>query len=137
MSESKTDSQHTPGPWEATATSTCSGAWFSIHPSGDPDAEICNTDCFAVNPNSHINAVTIEEDCSAFLDEENADEVRANAHLIAAAPELLGLLLKIVADDCGCHPVCRCDQESALRIWKEEVISEARTLITKAKGAQQ
>lgn len=35
------------------------------------------------------------------------------------------------ADGCGCDPVCECLSRSALEIWKEEVISEAKEVLAK------
>lgn len=76
--------KHTPGPWEAIAVSTCSGAWFSIQPEGRPEDELAETETFATNKTRR--AVTFEEAPEAFTDNPNAEEVRANANLIASAP---------------------------------------------------
>ena len=29
-------------------------------------------------------------------------------------------LKRIATDDCGCTPICQCNSESELRVWKEE-----------------
>lgn len=80
-------STHTSGPWHVVPDSTCSGAWLSIRPEGDEhgDYEICQTATFATSTKSKIYA----EDPHVWKDKREADEIRANARLIAAAPELL------------------------------------------------
>lgn len=84
--------QHTPGPWKVVPDSTCSGAWLTVCADGDVEREVCRTDTFAINQSR--KALTITEDADCFDDLADADEIRANANLIAAAPELLDNLAK-------------------------------------------
>lgn len=38
-------------------------------------------------------------------------------------------LKRIATDDCGCTPICQCNSESALRVWKEETQQIAKAAL--------
>lgn len=84
---------HTSGPWIATPTLARSGFDFAIQ-TADHSLTICNT----------------------FKGVKGDDNVQANARLIAAAPELLFALQRVVnryGEDCGDHcskscVICQC-----------------------------
>lgn len=62
----------------------------------------------------------------------------ANAHLIAAAPELYAALERIAnAHDCGCRP-CRgqCRSQHVLQIALDEIRDQARAALRLARGEQ-
>lgn len=83
-----TNTKHTPGPWAVTPDSTCSGAWLVIHPIGDPEEELFRSETFAI-AKSHKTSTVYVDHPEHFKDHEYADEIRANAQLVAVAPELL------------------------------------------------
>lgn len=83
-------SEHTPGPWHVL------GPWPSIHvgPMVDPGSsgEPCP------EPPTYGPVCTIHQ--SEDYKTEASDEVKANAHLIAAAPDMLAALKKIAEYKC-------------------------------------
>ena len=50
----------------------------------------------------------------------------SSKNLIAEATRMLQHLMK---DDCGCNPICRCDTEQVLRIWKYEARETVRAVL--------
>jgi len=54
-----------------------------------------------------------------------------DAALIAAAPDMLKALQIILDDTCGCSPVCQCNYDATLRVWKEEAKELAKAAIEK------
>ena len=69
------ETKHTPGPWSV---------WVDSCGVLDVRARPMHTVCDVVNPDEHVTDIS-------------ADESRANARLIAAAPELLAKCKKIAA----------------------------------------
>lgn len=53
----------------------------------------------------------------------------ANVHLAAENATLRDALAAIAHNDCGCSPVCQCNSEASLRIWKEWAQDMARELL--------
>lgn len=74
-------SKHTPGPWVVLNTHDI---FTNI------GAENADGDCAPYNDGWHV------ADCGS--DDLNIDEIRANARLIAAAPNLLAALQEVVAE---------------------------------------
>ena len=99
----------TPGPWAAT---TRRGSWdWVVYCASDPNHEVCQT----------------------FHDGTDDNELgEANARLIAAAPDLLDHLKRLVrfAEDA---PRCDFNEDRTLS-WLAFEISEARKIISKAEG---
>ena len=93
---------HTPGPWKAVASYEGDGTFyfkvFETPPTGDA-AVICTAQ------ELHLSQ----------------EEMAANAHLIAAAPELLGIL----------EYVAHCHLDV---FYDRDVLSRAQAVIAKAKG---
>jgi hypothetical protein len=128
--------EHTPGPWFAFPDSTCSGAWLSIRTSEDGGGEIAQTGTFASSKDP-MTSQTIQENPDAFEDNFRAGEVRANAALIAAAPELLAALESVISVFNSQRGRFREAMPESPRLEAvEEAISEACKTIAKAKGAK-
>jgi hypothetical protein len=77
MSEQK----HTPGPWHVLPLQS------------NIAADIQEPGSFSIGNSADVNQAVIL--CSRFPWLERADEMNANAHLIAAAPELLEALVRV------------------------------------------
>jgi hypothetical protein len=88
---------HTPGPWVVRIGSTCSGAWPEVVPASadefdDGLAQLGTAYVFDSDRLGHgILAVTYNERPDCFIPREGHEEQLANARLIAAAPDLLGV----------------------------------------------
>ena len=94
-----TTTTHTPGPWTVQGLETNRNGY--------------DWPTFAVrSPENHCLAVVGE------VDRATSEKNTANAHLIAAAPEMLALLRQHIAahdeqarlanfDQCGCSPLCK------------------------------
>lgn len=87
------------GPWEVVIDGTCSGAWPHIVPTGTHQDDV-NGNTIAELPTTHIEKSTrgfpgtYVEKPERFQNTADHDEIMAAAHLIAAAPELLALLVE-------------------------------------------
>lgn len=68
--------------------------------------------------------------------DESRRRMLANAAGIAALPQLVEALLRVVQTGCGCGVMtkCECFSEYSLRIWREEVQQEAADAL-RAAGA--
>lgn len=42
------------------------------------------------------------------------------------------VLRLVVRTGCGCHPICQCEEPGSLAIWKEEIVSAARSALNAA-----
>lgn len=122
--------KHTPGPWAIAIEGTCSAAWpHIIAESRDADDAICELPaCFLSRKKQPCTTYTDKP--KDFKQDENYEEIMANARLIAAAPDLLEALESLLfihenvdetgyVTDVGFYPV-------------EAEIEKARKAITKA-----
>jgi len=110
--------KHTPGPWKAVEPATID--WR------DPFVQTADGES------------TVALTCGGGPDVAIAAPAqRANARLIAAAPELLEALERIARpQDCGCKPCTNtCRNQIALEIAVEEIQELARAAIAKATGS--
>lgn len=115
MSESK----FTPGPWFVEQSEKTP---IYVSPVGrHENISICNV-------------LTMDEDDSESGDWINGDETKANAYLIAAAPDLYKALERISRPhDCGCVPCTgSCVSQEALQITVDEMRELARSAIQRA-----
>lgn len=105
------DRKHTPGPWRI----------------GTPGPN----GCYTIGTERGLMTAMIAHSIS---EPGQVDEAKANASLIAAAPDLLKALERIAREhDCGCVPcVGSCRSQEALEITVEEIQEIARSAISKA-----
>ena len=107
-----TQTQHSPGPWELDI-SKASGQWF------------------IVNRTKYVVAFVAPNDYMALLVKLDAER-KANAHLIAAAPDLLAACERVLEDleGVGWGEV----QGREADAWLDETEKALRAAIAKARG---
>lgn len=116
-----TNNKHTPGPWEADFRTGC----FAVRRKGD------KLNCLS---EASRDSIVFQNGRSEDLSEPNGyryltDEQIANAHLIAAAPELMEALEKAKA-----FLVTAITRGEVKMSDYEELVSDIENTISKAKG---
>ena len=107
---------HTPGPWSIVIDGTCSAAWPHITGASGTIAELATTH---VEKTTRGNPGTFQKKPQRFKPGVAQDQVMANAHLIATAPELLTQLIYL--RDC-------------IESGRDPAMSDANAAIAKARG---
>ena len=88
-----------PGPWLLRMEATFSAAWPVIFfDDGEQEFDICALETTYEGKGGKFAKVIFDEDPLAYDRRGNADEIEANARLIAAAPELLDAIESDWAD---------------------------------------
>jgi hypothetical protein len=135
------EAKHTPGPLTVRLNGTCSGAWAEIghecfeHATGETLwRELARTETTHVERVTRGRPGTIAEKPDRFVLTEDGEEHIANAHLWAAAPELLAALQEMVAGDADAI-----EEAKTLGVpFPEELLTtykKARAAIAKATGS--
>jgi hypothetical protein len=117
---------HTPGPWFATGNSS----FDTLVRAHDAKSGRRIADTFASQPSVKKGATT-EEVRAAALRQGRTNE--ANARLIAAAPEMLALLQKLIDRETGAWHLSSLELDCG--VWGDELEAEIKALVAKATGA--
>lgn len=130
--------KHTPGPWGLYIDGTCSGAWPFICPVGLIGTEDASEFSIAELPPTHteIDSMRGRGPVGSFMERPERfeptadhDEIMANAHLIAAAPELLAFAehVKTLAFDFINEGIRPQDHHMRELAWKANAVAAKTT----------
>ena len=112
--------QHTPGPWSLTAGEGAEGIDFRIHAAGGAATGLHIAEVFQYQNDDNTNG-----------------PAEANAHLIAAAPEMLKALRRIGAERCYCEYHYAAEYECAHEVALVFLVLTRQELLAQAQEAGQ